>query len=68
MERFNFANLTGNDPKLAQALGAYGEHVGRPGDVALALERASEITTTGRPALLEILTRQETVLSKYGPE
>jgi acetolactate synthase-1/2/3 large subunit len=67
VERFNFANLTGNYAKLAEALGAYGERVERPADVAPALERASEFTMEGRPALLEIITRQEPVLSKYAP-
>jgi len=67
VEQFNFSNLTGNYAKLAEALGAHGERIEKAADVATALERASKITIDGRPALLEIMTRQEPVLSRFGP-
>jgi len=66
VERFNFSNLTGDYARLAEALGAHGERVERPDDVAPALERASKVTMDGRPALLEVITRQEPVLSRFG--
>ena len=53
--------------KLAESLGAHGERIERPADVASALERASQITMDGRPALLEIMTRHEPALSRFGP-
>ena len=49
---------------MAETLGGYGERVERAADVAPALERAAKITMEGRPALLEIMTRQETVISR----
>ncbi|MDP8921379.1 MAG: thiamine pyrophosphate-requiring protein [Chloroflexota bacterium] len=67
VEQFNFSNLTGQYAKLAESLGAYGERIERAADVAPALQRAGAITMDGRPALLEIMTRQEPVLSRFGP-
>jgi thiamine pyrophosphate-dependent acetolactate synthase large subunit-like protein len=49
---------------MAETLGGYGERVERPADVAPALERAARISIEGRPALLEIMTRPETVISR----
>lgn len=64
VQQFGFANLTGHYANMAETLGAYGERVERPADVAGALERAAKITMDGRPALLEIMTRPETVISR----
>jgi acetolactate synthase I/II/III large subunit len=61
---FGFAQLTGQYAKMAETLGGYGERVEKAADVAPALERAAKITMEGRPALLEIMTRQETVISR----
>jgi acetolactate synthase-1/2/3 large subunit len=65
VQQINFSNLTGQYANMAETLGAYGERVERPSDVGPALERAASITMDGRPALLEIMTRQEPVLSKF---
>jgi thiamine pyrophosphate-dependent acetolactate synthase large subunit-like protein len=65
MGQFGFSNLTGDYTKLASALGAYSERVEQPSDVAPALERASKVTMEGRPALLEMITRQEPELSRF---
>jgi thiamine pyrophosphate-dependent acetolactate synthase large subunit-like protein len=65
VQQFNFSNLTGQYARMAETLGAYGERVERPADVGPALERAAQITMEGRPALLEIMTRQEPVLSRF---
>jgi acetolactate synthase-1/2/3 large subunit len=61
---FGFAQLTGQYAKLAETLGGYGERVEKPAEVAPALKRASKIAMEGRPALLEIMTRPETVISR----
>jgi acetolactate synthase I/II/III large subunit len=61
---FGFAQLTGQYAKMAETLGGYGERVEKASDVAPALARAAKITMEGRPALLEIMTRQETVISR----
>jgi thiamine pyrophosphate-dependent acetolactate synthase large subunit-like protein len=62
--QFGFANLTGHYAKMAETLGAYGERVEKPNEVAPALERGARIAMEGRPALLEIMTRPETVISR----
>ncbi len=62
--QFGFANLTGHYANMAQTLGAHGERVEQAADVAPALERAAKITMEGRPALLEMMTRPETVISR----
>ena len=61
---FGFAQLTGQYAKMAETLGGYGERVEQADDVGPALERASKIAMEGRPALLEIMTRPETVISR----
>jgi acetolactate synthase-1/2/3 large subunit len=61
---FGFAQLTGQYAKMAETLGGYGERVETASGVAPALERAAKIAMEGRPALLEIMTRQETVISR----
>jgi len=62
--QFGFANLTGHYAKMAETLGAYGERVEQAADVAPALARGAQIAMDGRPALLEIMTRPETVISR----
>lgn len=64
VQQFNFAQLTGQYANMAETLGGYGERVERPADVAAALERGARIAMEGRPALLEIMTRSETVISR----
>jgi acetolactate synthase-1/2/3 large subunit len=65
VQQFGFANLRGDYAKLAEALGAYSERVEEPAEVAPALKRAGKVTMDGRPALLEVITRQEPVISRF---
>ena len=58
-ERYQIKRLTGDYTPIAQALGAYAERVEKPGDLVGALERAIAETASGRPALLEVMTRAE---------
>jgi len=57
--------ITGDYAKIAEGLGAYAEKVERPEEIIPAARRALKITQEGRPALLDIVTREETALSKY---
>ncbi|MGE5620712.1 MAG: thiamine pyrophosphate-requiring protein [Sphingomonadaceae bacterium] len=57
--------ITGDYSKIAEGLGAYAERVERPDEIVPAVKRAVAITQEGRPALLEMMTREETALSKY---
>ena len=64
-ERFGFTNLYGEYANLAEALGGYGERVEDPREIVPAINRAREVLTTGRPALLEFMTKEENTLSRY---
>ncbi len=57
--------LTGNYERVADGLGAYTERVEAPEEIIPAVKRAVKVTTDGRPALLEIITKEENQLSKY---
>lgn len=57
--------LTGSYSKVAEGLGAYTERVEKPEEIIPAVGRALKVTADGRPALLEIITKEEIQLSKY---
>jgi thiamine pyrophosphate-dependent acetolactate synthase large subunit-like protein len=65
VQQFNFAQLTGQYARMAETLGGWGERVEDPAQVAPALERAIKVSQDGRPALLEMMTRQETAQSRF---
>jgi acetolactate synthase-1/2/3 large subunit len=60
-ERFNSNKLSGNYARVAQALGAYAERVERPDDVVAAIQRGVAATREGRPAVLEMITKEDPV-------
>src|SRR6266567_4309180 len=60
-ERFGSNRLSGNYARVAQALGAHAERVERADDVRSALERGIAATRDGRPAVLEMITKEEPV-------
>jgi acetolactate synthase I/II/III large subunit len=62
-ERYRLKYLSGEYAKVAQALGGYGERVERPADIIPAIERAQEQIAAGKPALLEVITREEGAFS-----
>ncbi len=57
--------FNGEYAKVAEGLGAYAEKVEKPDEIAPAVRRALKVTSDGRPALLEMITREENDLSKY---
>ena len=50
-ERYGAEHATGKYAAMAASLGAHAEHVTDPNEVGSAIERAKEISATGRPAL-----------------
>lgn len=64
--RYRVTDVTGDNVKLAEALGYYAEHVERPADIVPALKRCIAVIESGRPALLEVVTKAETAVSKWG--
>ena len=64
-ERYGAKNLGGDYARVAEALGAYAERVERPEEIRPAILRGVEHTRRGRPALLEMVTREETRIPVY---
>ena len=64
-EQFGFTNLYGEYSNVARALGAYGERVESPAEIVPAIRRAEEAMNSGRPALLEFMTKEENRLCRY---
>jgi acetolactate synthase-1/2/3 large subunit len=64
-EKYRLKYLTGDYAKVADGLGVYAERVEKPEDVIPAIQRATQVTQSGRPALLEIITREDPTFSKY---
>jgi acetolactate synthase-1/2/3 large subunit len=64
-QRYGAKSLGGEYAVIAEGLGAYAERVESPENIRPALARALETTRGGRPALLELITREETRLPVY---
>jgi acetolactate synthase-1/2/3 large subunit len=58
-ERYRLRYVGGDYAKVAEGLGGYAERVEKPHEVVTALRRAIAEVEGGRPALLEIITREE---------
>jgi acetolactate synthase-1/2/3 large subunit len=59
--KFGARYLSGNFAKVGEGLGGYTERVEKPEELAPAIRRAVAEVETGRPALLEVMTREEAV-------
>ncbi|MHB1132536.1 MAG: thiamine pyrophosphate-requiring protein [Chloroflexota bacterium] len=64
-KKYGMRFLSGDYTKVCEGLGAYAERVERPDEIIPAMERAQEYTRQGRPAVLEVITREEPNFSKY---
>ncbi len=64
-ERYGTKFLSGNYTKVVEGLGGYSERVEQPDDIIPAIHRAKKATESGRPALLEVITKEDPVFSKY---
>jgi acetolactate synthase-1/2/3 large subunit len=65
-ERYRLKFLSGEYAKVAQGLGGYSERVEQPADIIPAIQRAQEQIVAGKPALLEVITREEGAFSMLG--
>ncbi len=59
VDRYKIKHLTGDYTKIAEGLGAVSERVERPQEVVPAIKRAQHVLSTGRPALIEVITKEE---------
>jgi acetolactate synthase-1/2/3 large subunit len=57
--------IQGDYYKVAEGLGAYAERVEKPDEIIPAVHRALKATKEERPALLEMITKEELQLSRY---
>jgi len=64
-ERWGTRYLSGEYAKVAEGLGGYTERVEKPHELVGALRRAIAETEAGRPALLEVITREDAEYPKY---
>jgi thiamine pyrophosphate-dependent acetolactate synthase large subunit-like protein len=58
-ERYGTKFLSGDYAKVAEGLGGYSEKVENPADIISAIHRCQKVLEAGKPALLEIITREE---------
>jgi thiamine pyrophosphate-dependent acetolactate synthase large subunit-like protein len=65
-ERYRLKFLSGDYAKVAEGLGGYSERVEKPADIIPAIQRAQEQIAAGKPALLEVITREEGAFSMPG--
>jgi thiamine pyrophosphate-dependent acetolactate synthase large subunit-like protein len=64
-DRYGAKHLGGEYAQIAEALGAYAERVECAEEIRPAIVRGLEQTRIGRPALLEMITREETRIPVY---
>ncbi len=64
-ERYNLNRQTGDYTKVAEGLGGYTEKVEQPSAIIPAIQRAKKAVDLGQPALVEIITREESAFSLY---
>jgi thiamine pyrophosphate-dependent acetolactate synthase large subunit-like protein len=65
-ERYGTRYISGNYTKVAEGLGGYTERVEQPKDIIPAIKRCLQEMAVGRPALLEVITREEEDLCNPG--
>ena len=65
VEKFGSKFTTGDYTKMAESLGCHAETITQPDQIAPALQRAQQISSTGQPVVLEVITREEPVFSRY---
>jgi thiamine pyrophosphate-dependent acetolactate synthase large subunit-like protein len=65
-ENWKSNELGGIYSDTAKSLGAHGERITTPDQIAPAVKRALEVTSKGQPVLLEMITKEEETISTYG--
>jgi thiamine pyrophosphate-dependent acetolactate synthase large subunit-like protein len=58
--------LGGHYAVIAEGLGAYAQKVETPDQLAPAINRAIAANNNGQPALIEVLTKEEETVSRFG--
>jgi thiamine pyrophosphate-dependent acetolactate synthase large subunit-like protein len=63
--RYQMKKLSGNFAEVAQALGAHGERIHKPDEIVTAIRRGLEVTRSGRPAVIEVMIKEEGAASTF---
>jgi thiamine pyrophosphate-dependent acetolactate synthase large subunit-like protein len=58
-------SFTGEYAKVAEGLGAYAEKVNTPDRIPLAIKNSLSANSDGKPAVIEIITKEETRIPKF---
>ena len=64
-EHYDGNKLSGEYAKLGEALGAYAERVESPDDLGNAFRRGMAANAEGRPALIEVMVKEEAVAPHF---
>jgi acetolactate synthase I/II/III large subunit len=64
-KKYRSTDISGDYAAMARAFGGYGERITAPGEIVPAIKRGIEQTRSGKPALLEFITAQETKASRF---
>lgn len=64
-EQWGANRFSGEYAKVAEGLGAYAEKVDRPDQIAQAIRNGVAANKKGRPAVLEMVTKEETNVPKF---
>ena len=65
IERYQAKELSGQFAEVATAMGAYSEKITDPGEIVPAFQRGLEATASGRPVVLEFITKDEGDFSRF---
>ena len=65
IEKYKSHSQGGNYKEVAEALGGWGVRVEKPEKIISALSEAINITRSGKPALVEFITKENFDFSKY---
>jgi thiamine pyrophosphate-dependent acetolactate synthase large subunit-like protein len=64
-DRWGSNKLTGDYTKIAEGLGAHAERVDTPDRLAPAINRGIAANRDGRPAVIEVMTKEDDVVPKF---
>ncbi len=64
-KKYNLTLVTGSYARIAEGMGGYAERIERPEEIIPAINRAKPVLASGKPVMLEIMTREELAACKY---
>ena len=64
-EHYRSNEFSGEYAKVAEGLGAFAQRVAVPDQVGPSIKKALDVTKTGQPAVIEIITKEEGVVPHY---